>query len=84
MSDEIQRLNEAVDVFAARMKEKLSHKYAQGMKGWDNISPDNQQLLYDKFINHVESQCNGHDEWVDLANFCMFLDRINRIAAYEQ
>lgn len=36
MTEEIQKLNDAVDKFAAEMKEKLAQKAEEGWTGWDN------------------------------------------------
>ena len=76
---ELERLNAAVDVFAAKMKEKLAAKFAQGFTGWDSTNPAARDVLFEKFIDHVWSQMKGVDEWVDLANFCMFLERIDHV-----
>ncbi len=76
---EIDRLNAAVDAFAGKMKAKLAAKFAQGFTGWDATDPETREVLFRKFITHVESQCNGFDEWVDLANFCMFLERVDDV-----
>ena len=76
---EIDRLNAAVDAFAAKMKEKLATKAAQGFTGWDAADPETREVLFRRFLAHVESQCNGFDEWVDLANFCMFLERVDNV-----
>ncbi len=76
---EIDRLNAAVDAFAAKMKAKLAKKAEEGFAGWDAADPETREALFRKFMAHVESQCNGFDEWVDLANFCMFLERVDDV-----
>jgi hypothetical protein len=76
---EIERLNAAVDAFAEKMKAKLAEKAALGFTGWDAPAPEAREVLFSKFLAHVESQCNGLDEWVDLANFCMFLERLDDV-----
>jgi hypothetical protein len=60
------------------MKEKLAAKFKQGFSGWDSTTPAARGVLYEKFLDHVASQMEGVEEWVDLANFCMFLYRIDR------
>lgn len=57
--------DDAVDHFAAAMKEKLSHARAKGRSGWHECAPANLSAM---LRDHVEK---GDPR--DVANFCMFL-----------
>ena len=60
--------NDAVDLFAAEMKEKLAAARSKGRGGWQDKGACSQQVLSDMLRKHVEK---GDPR--DVANFCMFL-----------
>lgn len=62
-------LAEAVDAFSAKMKGKLIRKKRDGYSGWRTASP---YLLADLLWKHLKK-----GDLVDVANFCMMLDRQN-------
>ena len=66
-----ERDNEAVDRFAEAMKEKLAKARAKGRRGWDNKEACSDEHLADLFHNHLQKYNEGN--FIDLANFCMFL-----------
>jgi len=66
---EEQRDNDAVDVFADEMKEKLATARAKGRQGWRNCD---QHLLSSMLHEHVRK-----GDPVDVANFCMFLSMLS-------
>lgn len=73
MKSEQQQLNDMVDAFAARMKEKLQAKYVAGWSGWNSAGYRN--TLHLKLINHAMKGIHGDDQqWLDVANFAAFLD----------
>lgn len=57
--------NQAVDRFAAAMKDKLAHARANGRSGWQHLSPEELSRM---LREHVEK---GDPR--DVANFCAFL-----------
>ncbi len=61
--------NAAVDAFAARMKEKLAKKRAEGRSGWQGCAPID---LAKMLIEHLPK-----GDPVDIANFAMFLGSID-------
>ena len=67
---ETQRLQTAVNDFAKEMKVKLLRKKAQGFEGWDFIGSENAQL---KLMKHFVRAIRDPEQWVDVANFAMFL-----------
>jgi len=60
--------DDAVDRFAASMKQKLAAARAKGRGGWNNNEPGMHQRLSDMLRAHVEK-----GDPLDVANFCMFL-----------
>lgn len=60
--------DEAVDQFAAALKQKLAAIRAKGRAGWDSREPGMQQRLSDMLRDHV-----GKGDPRDVANFAMFL-----------
>lgn len=60
--------DEAVDAFAAAMKEKLAKKRSEGRSGWNDHSLCSQALLSQMLHDH----CDKGDP-VDVANFAMML-----------
>lgn len=61
--------NDAVDRFAAVMKEKLAAGREKGRRGWENCPA---QHLAEQLIGHL-SKTNSATNYADLANFCMML-----------
>lgn len=66
-TSELAALNEMLDAFAGAMREKLREKYHEGRGGWDSEEWSRGQIAT-ALAAHVEK----HD-WVDVANFAMFL-----------
>lgn len=58
----------AVDCFAAKMKEKLAKKRAQGHGGWDDPNKCNVESLSKMLHEHVLK-----GDPIDIANFCMMI-----------
>jgi hypothetical protein len=68
MDEEIERLNVAVDTFAAAMKAKLAEKVYEGFSGWD--SPQSVPAIRHLLEVHVQ---RGIGQEVDIANLAMML-----------
>ena len=66
--EEIERLNQAVDDFAAEMKARLREQALKGYRGWDD--PANYQRMLEMMMEHM-SMCEGEE--VDVANLAMIL-----------
>ncbi len=74
---EQQRLDEAVDCFAAKMKAKLRLKASNAcgsFRGWDDKEFVESGRCQDAMMVHVSRLMRGQPEAVDVANFCMFID----------
>jgi len=67
---ETQRLQAAVNDFSKEMKRKLLQKKDRGFEGWDCINSENGQL---KLMTHFVRAIKDPEQWVDVANFAMFL-----------
>lgn len=65
----------AVDHFATLMKAKLAAAREKGRSGWDDPQRCPVEFLTDLFINHLPK--DNQSNWIDLANFCMFLQHRN-------
>jgi len=66
---------EAVDVFSNKMKLKLEKSREKGKNGWYDKVFCSDEILKHYFNEHLSKTNNGN--YVDLANFCMFLDLRN-------
>lgn len=66
---------EAVDVFSNKMKLKLEKSREKGKNGWYDKVSCSDEILKHYFNEHLSKTNN--DNYVDLANFCMFLDLRN-------
>ncbi len=66
--EEIDRLNYAVDDFAAEMKARLREQAIKGYRGWDD--PENYQRIVKMMITHAAV---SEGEEVDAANLAMIL-----------
>ena len=71
LEQEIARLNEAVDAFAAVMKAKLAKKANDGFHGWDK--PVFRHAIVSDLINKVNGVEFDRAQAVDIANFAMML-----------
>jgi hypothetical protein len=71
--DEIHRLNQAVDDFAAEMKARLREQAVQGYRGWDD--PRSYQRILEMMMKHAAV---GEGEEVDAANLAMILWTMRR------
>jgi hypothetical protein len=71
--DEIDRLNQAVDDFAAEMKARLREQALKGYRGWDD--PENYQRILDMLVTHAPAL---EGEEVDTANLAMILWNMRR------
>ena len=69
---ELGKIEIAVDIFAAKMKEKLLRKYRQGFRGWDD--PQNIALLRSEFLTHA-TKASDPEGFVDVANIAMMIER---------
>ncbi len=69
-------LDEAVDAFATKMKDKLENKRHQGWSGWDHgWFITDKRCCNRKLASHVKRVLAG--DWkqaVDVANFALFID----------
>lgn len=69
---EIQKLNDAVDVFAQIMKRKLISKKAEGKTGWDD--PDCLDGIREDLLMHAARVFRGDPgQAVDVANLAMMV-----------
>ncbi len=71
--DEIDRLNRAVDDFAAEMKTRLREQALKGYRGWDD--PENYQRILDMLVRQTPTL---EGEEVDTANLAMILWSMRR------
>lgn len=76
---EKQKIDAAVDAFAAEMKERLHSKRRQGFTGWDQLVPDIERRLLTNAakaaIDHDKQSC------VDAANLAMMIWHFEQQAA---
>lgn len=71
--NEQQRLENAVDEFAAKMKDKLLKKKRQGWRGWRD--PAYREIIENKLRDHTVRLLSGDTaQAVDVANLAMFLE----------
>ena len=66
--EEINRLNEAVDEFAAEMKARLREQAMKGCRGWDD--PEQYERIVEMMMQHAAV---AEGEEVDAANLAMIL-----------
>jgi hypothetical protein len=66
--EEITRLGQAVDAFAAAMKARLREQAVKGYRGWDD--PENYQRIVEMMVKHAAV---AEGEEVDVANRAMIL-----------
>jgi hypothetical protein len=71
--EEINRLYEAVDEFAAEMKARLREQAIKGYRGWDN--PEHYQRILEMMMQHAAA---AEGEEVDTANLAMILWSLRR------
>ena len=71
--EEINRLDQAVDAFAAEMKARLREQAMKGYSGWDE--PQNYQRILAMMMQHAAV---GEGEEVDAANLAMILWSMRR------
>jgi hypothetical protein len=72
LQEECARLDQAVDIFAQRMKEKLHKKAAAGFIGWDDTAFE--PIIKGKFIERAHRLHEGDtSQAVDVANLAMML-----------
>jgi len=75
---EKQKLIDAVDWFAAQMKEKLTAKSNDGFSGWDDPKWLGSVCPH-IMLNHAKQlYCGDLDQAVDVANLAMFIAYANR------
>ncbi len=67
------RLDQAADAFAARMKAKLRRKHREGFSGWE--CPAFQHEIRLKLLSHIVQLLAGDTKQaIDVANLAMFLE----------
>jgi len=71
--EEIDRLYEAVDAFAAEMKARLREQAVKGYRGWDD--PANYERIVEMLMRR---SAVAEGEEVDTANLAMILWRMRR------
>lgn len=71
--EEIDRLYEAVDEFAAEMKARLREQAMKGYRGWDD--PEHYQRILEMMMQHTAA---AEGEEVDTANLAMILWSMRR------
>jgi len=71
--DEIDRLDRAVDEFAAEMKARLREQAMKGYRGWDD--PAQYERIAEMMMQHVAV---AEGEEVDAANLAMILWSLRR------
>ena len=71
--EEIERLNRAVDEFAAEMKARLREQAMKGYRGWDD--PAQYERIIEMLMQHAAV---GEGEEVDVANLAMILWSLRR------
>ena len=70
--DELTKLNDAVDIFAEKMKHRLAIKLKMGWVGWDDKRY--QKVLRTKLMKNATKLILGEThESVDVANLAMML-----------
>ncbi|NBC14247.1 MAG: hypothetical protein GVY09_13090 [Gammaproteobacteria bacterium] len=71
--EEIERLNAAVDAFAAEMKARLREQALKGYRGWDDPAQ------YERILEMLVSRAPAAEgEEVDTANLAMILWSLRR------
>ncbi len=68
---EIFRLQYAVDVFAAGMKDLLAQKVREGRRGWDD--PTNRPGIYQSLMEQASEVPLAFEREVHVANYAMML-----------
>lgn len=68
---EIERLDAAVDEFAAAMKARFAEKAREGCRGWDD--PAEAQTVYTDLLAHAAGIPLAAGQEVDIANFALML-----------
>ena len=82
MDAQLQKLMDAVDVFAAEMKGKLTQKYREEWDGWDSKQFVDSGRCAQKLLCHAARFLTGdHQQAVDVANLAMFIAHRHRTAA---
>jgi hypothetical protein len=71
--EEIDRLNAAVDAFAAEMKARLREQALKGYRGWDD--PAQYERILEMLVTRVAT---SEGEEVDTANLAMILWSLRR------
>ncbi|MGB5834990.1 MAG: hypothetical protein WBG92_23810 [Thiohalocapsa sp.] len=71
--EEVDRLYEAVDEFAAEMKARLREQALKGCRGWDE--PENYERIVEMMMQHAAV---SEGEEVDAANLAMILWSLRR------
>ena len=71
--EEISRLDQAVDDFAAEMKARLREQAMKGYRGWDN--PENHERILQMMMKYAAV---AEGEEVDAANLAMILWSMRR------
>jgi len=71
--EEINRLDQAVDDFAAEMKARLREQAMKGYRGWDD--PENYQRILDMMMKYAAVT---EGEEIDAANLAMILWSMRR------
>jgi hypothetical protein len=71
--EEISRLDQAVDDFAAEMKARLREQAMKGYRGWDN--PENYERILQMMMKYAAV---AEGEEVDAANLAMILWSMRR------
>ena len=74
--EEIDRLYEAVDGFAAEMKARLREQAVKGYRGWDD--PANYERIVEMLMRRAAA---AEGEEVDTANLAMILWRMRRLGS---
>ncbi len=64
-------LHEAVNEFAERMKDRLFEKAQEGRDGWDCESER-------EFFVEMIGKCAAKGNWIDVANFALFLSYLDK------
>lgn len=75
LKEECDKLDRAVDEFAAIMKLKLHQKAAKGYRGWNDR--DCKPIIQQELIRHAaELYLGDANQAVDVANLAMMLGRM--------
>lgn len=75
VEQEIERLNGAVDEFAAAMKAKLAEKAREGWTGWDDLRA--KDGIYTAMLAQGAAIKYAEGQEIDIANLAMMLWRLN-------